>query len=47
MVLSAKGNEAMDIAIKDDLVVFNTTLAGKWLDVVLNRDVSHMLPKLL
>ncbi|KAL7231408.1 hypothetical protein ACSBR2_009627 [Camellia fascicularis] len=46
-VLSAKGQEAMDTALKADLVVLNTAVAGKWLDAVLKENVTHVLPKVL
>ncbi|CAL5371239.1 unnamed protein product [Camellia sinensis] len=46
-VLSAKGQEAVDTALKADLVVLNTAVAGKWLDAVLKENVSHVLPKVL
>ncbi|MFS8016553.1 putative Glycosyl-transferase family 4_5 [Helianthus anomalus] len=46
-VLSTKGKETIDIAIKADLVVLNTVVSGKWLDVVLNKDVPHVLPKVI
>ncbi|KAI7733717.1 hypothetical protein M8C21_010217 [Ambrosia artemisiifolia] len=46
-VLSAKGKEAIDTAIKADLVVLNTAVSGKWLDAVLNKDVPRVLPKVL
>ncbi|KAI3665428.1 hypothetical protein L6452_44055 [Arctium lappa] len=46
-VFSAKGREAIDTAIKADLVVLNTAVAGKWLDAVLNKDVPRVLPKVL
>ncbi|KAH7566349.1 hypothetical protein JRO89_XS08G0141300 [Xanthoceras sorbifolium] len=46
-VFDAKGKEAIDAALKADLVVLNTAVAGKWLDVVLKEDVSHVLQKVL
>ncbi|OVA08729.1 Glycosyl transferase [Macleaya cordata] len=46
-VLPAKGQEAVDTALKADMVVLNTAVAGKWLDAVLKEDVSHVLPKVL
>ncbi|RZC87736.1 hypothetical protein C5167_028189 [Papaver somniferum] len=46
-VLPAKGQEAIDTALKADLVVLNTAVAGKWLDAVLKNDVSRVLPKIL
>ncbi|KAG9446665.1 hypothetical protein H6P81_012793 [Aristolochia fimbriata] len=46
-VLPAKGQETVDAALKADLVVLNTAVAGKWLDAVLKEDVPHVLPKVL
>ncbi|KAF9682245.1 hypothetical protein SADUNF_Sadunf05G0088800 [Salix dunnii] len=46
-VLSAKGQEAIDTAFKADLIVLNTAVAGKWLDVVLKENVPRVLPKVL
>lgn len=46
-VLSAKGQEAVDAALKADLVVLNTAVAGKWLDVILKEHVPRVLPKVL
>ncbi|KAK9129785.1 hypothetical protein Sjap_010272 [Stephania japonica] len=46
-VFSAKGQEAIDTALKADLVILNTAVAGKWLDAVLKEDVPHVLPKVL
>ncbi|CAI9263287.1 unnamed protein product [Lactuca saligna] len=46
-VFSAKGQEAITTAIKADLVVLNTAVAGKWLDAVLNKNVPQILPKVL
>ncbi|XP_074280122.1 uncharacterized protein LOC141605313 isoform X1 [Silene latifolia] len=46
-VFSAKGQKAIDIALKADLVVLNTAVAGKWLDAVLKDNVPHVLPKIL
>ncbi|KAI3824301.1 hypothetical protein L1987_05756 [Smallanthus sonchifolius] len=46
-VLSAKGKDSMDTAIKADLIVLNTAVSGKWLDAVLNKDVPRVLPKVL
>ncbi|XP_058091946.1 uncharacterized protein LOC131237908 [Magnolia sinica] len=46
-VFSAKGPEALDTALKADLVVLNTAVAGKWLDAVLKDDVPRVLPKVL
>lgn len=46
-VLSAKGQEAAETALKADLVVLNTAVAGKWLDAVLKENVPRVLPKVL
>ncbi|XAR57930.1 Alpha,alpha-trehalose synthase [Bertholletia excelsa] len=46
-VLSAQGQEASDIALKVDLVVLNTAVAGKWLDTGLMENVPHVLPKVI
>lgn len=46
-MFSAKGQEAIDTALKADLVVLNTAVAGKWLDAVLKEHVSQVLPKIL
>ncbi|KAK1324837.1 hypothetical protein QJS10_CPA01g01231 [Acorus calamus] len=46
-VFAAKGQEAVDTALKADLVVLNTAVAGKWLDAVLKDDVPRVLPKVL
>lgn len=46
-VISAKGQEAIDTALKADLVVLNTAVAGKWLDAVVKQSVPHVLPKVL
>ncbi|MQL96211.1 hypothetical protein Taro_028881 [Colocasia esculenta] len=46
-VLSAKDQEAIDTAVKADLVVLNTAVAGKWLDPVLKEQVPQVLPKIL
>ncbi|KAL0432398.1 UNVERIFIED_CONTAM: hypothetical protein Slati_2574100 [Sesamum latifolium] len=46
-VMSAKGQEAVDIALKADLVILNTAVAGKWLDAVLQENVARVLPKVL
>ncbi|KAK4368082.1 hypothetical protein RND71_011874 [Anisodus tanguticus] len=47
VVVSAKGQEAIDTALKADLVVLNTAVAGKWLDAVLKEHVPRVLPKVL
>ncbi|KAJ8634325.1 hypothetical protein MRB53_027661 [Persea americana] len=46
-VFPANGQEALDTALKADLVVLNTAVAGKWLDDVLKKDVPRVLPKVL
>ncbi|KAL0366086.1 UNVERIFIED_CONTAM: hypothetical protein Sradi_3498700 [Sesamum radiatum] len=46
-VMSAKGQETVDIALKADLVILNTAVAGKWLDAVLQENVARVLPKVL
>ncbi|KAK3026538.1 hypothetical protein RJ639_041835 [Escallonia herrerae] len=46
-VFSAKGQEAIDTALRADLVVLNTAVAGKWLDAVLKENVPRVLPKVL
>lgn len=46
-VLSAKGQEAIETALKAHLVVLNTAVAGKWLDAVLRENVPRVLPKVL
>ena len=46
-MLSAKGQKAIDTALKADLVVLNTAVAGKWLDAVLKENVPRVLPKVL
>ncbi|XP_021758312.1 uncharacterized protein LOC110723277 [Chenopodium quinoa] len=46
-ILHAKGQKTIDTALKADLVVLNTAVAGKWLDAVLKDNVSRVLPKIL
>ncbi|KAM7529675.1 hypothetical protein LguiB_033085 [Lonicera macranthoides] len=46
-VFSAKGQEAVDTALKADLVILNTAVTGKWLDAVLKENVPRVLPKVL
>lgn len=46
-VVSAKGQKAIDTALKADLVILNTAVAGKWLDAVLKENVPRILPKVL
>ncbi|KAG6699313.1 hypothetical protein I3843_08G061700 [Carya illinoinensis] len=46
-VLAARGQKAIDTALKADLVILNTAVAGKWLDAVLKEKVPIVLPKVL
>ncbi|CAJ2643020.1 unnamed protein product [Trifolium pratense] len=46
-VLPARGEKAVDTALKADLVILNTAVAGKWLDAVLKEKVNLVLPKVL
>ncbi|XVE69819.1 hypothetical protein DITRI_Ditri10aG0022400 [Diplodiscus trichospermus] len=46
-VFSAKGEEAVNTALKADLVILNTAVAGKWLNAVLKEHVADVLPKVL
>ena len=46
-MLPAKGEKAVETALKADLVILNTAVAGKWLDAVLKEKVSLVLPKVL
>lgn len=46
-VVSAKGQKAIDTALKADLVILNTAVSGKWLDSVLKENVPRVLPKVL
>ncbi|KAL2498136.1 UDP-Glycosyltransferase superfamily protein [Abeliophyllum distichum] len=46
-VFVAKGQEAVDITLKADLVILNTAVAGKWLDAVQKENVLRVLPKVL
>ncbi|KAK7283380.1 hypothetical protein RIF29_12851 [Crotalaria pallida] len=47
-VLPAKGEKVIDTALKADLVILNTAVAGKWLDAVLPKDkLPLVLPKVL
>ena len=46
-MFSARGQEAVAAALKADLVVLNTAVSGKWLDVVLKEHVPRVLPKVL
>ncbi|CAM8981734.1 unnamed protein product [Rhodiola kirilowii] len=45
-VMPAKDQKAIDISLKADLVVLNTAVAGKWLDIFKN-DMTRVLPKVL
>ncbi|XP_051224308.1 uncharacterized protein [Lolium perenne] len=46
-ILPARGQEAIDTALKADMVILNTAVAGKWLDAVLKDHVPQVLPKIL
>ncbi|KAK4741459.1 hypothetical protein SAY87_025047 [Trapa incisa] len=46
-VVLSKGQGAVDTALKSNLVVLNTAVAGKWLDAVLKENVPQVLPKVL
>ncbi|KAJ6810226.1 uncharacterized protein M6B38_158400 [Iris pallida] len=46
-VLPADGQAAVNTAVKADLVVLNTAVAGKWLVAVLKEHVPEVLPKIL
>ncbi|KAH7524135.1 hypothetical protein FEM48_Zijuj06G0086900 [Ziziphus jujuba var. spinosa] len=46
-VFNARGQKAIDTALKADLIVLNTAVAGKWLDAVLKENVAQVLPKVL
>lgn len=46
-VVSENGQDAVNTALKADLVVLNTAVSGKWLDVVLKENVPTVLPKVL
>lgn len=46
-MLPARGEKAIDMALKADMVILNTAVAGKWLDAVLKDKLSHVLPKVL
>lgn len=45
--MSAKGQEAIGTALKADIVVLNTAVAGKWLDAILKENIPHVLSKVL
>ncbi|KAH9298192.1 hypothetical protein KI387_029874, partial [Taxus chinensis] len=46
-VLPARGEEAVSTALKADMVILNTAVAGKWIDSVLKDNAPHVLPKIL
>ncbi|XP_020588794.1 uncharacterized protein LOC110030426 [Phalaenopsis equestris] len=46
-VLSAKSQETINAALKADMIVLNTAVTGKWLDSVLKKHLSQVLPKIL
>lgn len=46
-MFNARGQKAIDTALKADLIVLNTAVAGKWLDAVLKENVAQVLPKVL
>lgn len=46
-LINAKSQEAIDMALRSDLVILNTAVAGKWLDGVLKEKVHQVLPKVL
>ncbi|KAJ3694299.1 hypothetical protein LUZ60_009779 [Juncus effusus] len=46
-VISAKGQEAIETALKSDMVILNTAVAGKWLDGILKEKTDRVLPKTL
>ena len=46
-VFPARGQEVVNIAIKADIVILNTIVAGKWIDTVLKDNAPHVLPKIL
>ncbi|KAL6011415.1 hypothetical protein ACLOJK_001863 [Asimina triloba] len=46
-VVSANGPEAIDTALKADLIVLNTAVTGKWLDDVMKDNLPRVLPKIL
>ncbi|OMO87518.1 Glycosyl transferase, family 1 [Corchorus capsularis] len=46
-VWSAKGQEAVNTALKADLVILNTAVAGKWMDAVLKEHAAQVIPKVL
>ena len=46
-VLPARRQEVVNIAIKADIVILNTPVAGKWIDTVLKDNAPDVLPKIL
>ncbi|XP_065851253.1 uncharacterized protein [Euphorbia lathyris] len=46
-IVPAKDQETVAKAVKADMVVLNTAVAGKWLDSVLKENVPRVLPKVL
>uniref|UniRef100_A0A2P2LUN1 Glycosyl transferase family 1 family protein n=2 Tax=Rhizophora mucronata TaxID=61149 RepID=A0A2P2LUN1_RHIMU len=46
-VMPAKGQEAIAMALKANLVVLNTAVSGKWLDAVIKENIPRVLPKVL
>lgn len=46
-LMPAKGQEAVGAALKADLVILNTAVAGKWLNAVLQENAPRVLPKVL
>ncbi|KDP37457.1 hypothetical protein JCGZ_08298 [Jatropha curcas] len=46
-VLPPRSQEAIGNALKADMVVLNTAVAGKWLDIVPKEHIPRVLPKLL
>uniref|UniRef100_A0A7N1A687 Glycosyl transferase family 1 domain-containing protein n=1 Tax=Kalanchoe fedtschenkoi TaxID=63787 RepID=A0A7N1A687_KALFE len=46
LVMPAKDQKAVDTSLKADLVVLNTAVAGKWLDIF-KDDIPRVLPKVL
>ncbi|PKU66221.1 hypothetical protein MA16_Dca009595 [Dendrobium catenatum] len=45
--LSAKSQEAIDTALKDDMIILNIAITSKWLDVVLKKHLSQVISKIL
>eukprot|EP00252_Welwitschia_mirabilis_P006393 TRINITY_DN17274_c0_g1_i1.p1 TRINITY_DN17274_c0_g1~~TRINITY_DN17274_c0_g1_i1.p1 ORF type:complete len:484 (+),score=93.61 TRINITY_DN17274_c0_g1_i1:142-1593(+) len=46
-VLLARDQETIHIALKANLVILNTAVAGKWIDTVLKDKTPSVLPKIL